>query len=99
VKHSARTTLATPSADTVATEEVMAWARPDKRPGKPAQVDQYAQARRWGDGPTTGERDAIAAERELMRAMDEYRQKSGRMFPTWSEVFEVVQGLGYQKPA
>ncbi len=32
-----------------------------------------------------------------MRAMQEYKQKSGRMFPTWSEVLEVLRDLGYEK--
>jgi hypothetical protein len=49
--------------------------------------------------PTTCERDYTAEEIEFMRAMDEYKRKSGRMFPTWSEVLEVVRGLGYTKPA
>jgi hypothetical protein len=39
------------------------------------------------------------AELEFMRAMQEYKQKTNRMFPTWSEVLEVLQGLGYQKRA
>jgi hypothetical protein len=29
--------------------------------------------------------------------MQEYKQSSGRMFPTWSEVLEVLRGLGYAK--
>jgi hypothetical protein len=33
-----------------------------------------------------------------MNAMDDYKRKSGRMFPTWSEVLEVVRSLGYVKP-
>jgi len=45
--------------------------------------------------PTTCERDYTADEIEFMRAMDEYKRKSGRMFPTWSEVLEVVRSLGY----
>lgn len=32
-----------------------------------------------------------------MLAMNEYKRSSGRMFPTWSEVLEVLQGLGYEK--
>ena len=32
-----------------------------------------------------------------MLAMNEYKRRSGRMFPTWSEVLEVLQGLGYEK--
>jgi hypothetical protein len=48
--------------------------------------------------PTTCERDYTVDEIEFMRAMDEYKRKSGRMFPTWSEVLEVVRGLGYARP-
>jgi hypothetical protein len=48
--------------------------------------------------PTTCERDYSSDEIEFMRAMDEYKRKSGRMFPTWSEVLEVVRALGYAKP-
>ena len=49
--------------------------------------------------PTTCERDYSLDEVEFMKAMDEYKRKSGRMFPTWSEVLEVVRSLGYGKPA
>jgi hypothetical protein len=49
--------------------------------------------------PTTCERDYTAAEVEFMQAMQEYKRKSGRMFPTWSEVLEVLQALGYEKAA
>lgn len=47
--------------------------------------------------PTTCERDYSLDEVEFMKAMDEYKRKSGRMFPTWSEVLEVVRSLGYVK--
>ncbi len=47
--------------------------------------------------PTTCERDYSADEVEFMRAIDDYKRRSGRMFPTWSEVLEVVRELGYQK--
>jgi hypothetical protein len=33
-----------------------------------------------------------------MNALDDYTRKSGRMFPTCSEILEVVRGLGYAKP-
>jgi hypothetical protein len=49
--------------------------------------------------PTTCERDYAAAELEFMMAMQEYKRRSGRMFPTWSEVLEVLTGLGYEKAA
>lgn len=45
--------------------------------------------------PTTCERDYSEAEVEFMNAMDEYKRKNGRMFPTCSEVLEVIRGLGY----
>jgi hypothetical protein len=32
-----------------------------------------------------------------MLAMQEYKQSSGRMFPTWSETLEVLTKLGYEK--
>jgi hypothetical protein len=52
--------------------------------------------RRFVD-PTTSEREYTEAELEFMLAMNEYKRSSGRMFPTWSEVLEVLQGLGYEK--
>lgn len=52
------------------------------------------QRRRHID-PTTCERDYSNQEIEFMRAMDDYKQSSGRMFPTCSEVLEVVRNLGY----
>ncbi|MEM9365045.1 MAG: hypothetical protein AAGD07_03545 [Planctomycetota bacterium] len=45
--------------------------------------------------PTTCERDYNEQEIEFMRAMDDYKRDSGRMFPTCSEVLEVVRSLGY----
>jgi hypothetical protein len=52
------------------------------------------QRRRQID-PTTCERDYSEDEVAFMNAMDEYKRKSGRMFPTCSEVLEVIRGLGY----
>lgn len=47
--------------------------------------------------PTTCERDYTADEIEFMKAMDDYKRSSGRQFPTWSEVLEVVRGMGYKR--
>jgi hypothetical protein len=49
--------------------------------------------------PTICQGEFAAAEQEFMQAMQKYKQTSGRMFPTWSEVLEVLQNLGYEKPA
>ncbi len=54
-------------------------------------------ARRRQIDPTTCERDYSDDEVEFMNALDEYKRKSGRMFPTCSEVLEVLRDLGYQK--
>ncbi len=69
---------------------------------------EVAEDRRSGDrrvktprrrqiDPTTCERDYTDAEIEFMNALDEYKRKSGRMFPTCSEVLEVLLSLGYAK--
>ena len=47
--------------------------------------------------PTTCERDYSVEEIEFMNALDNYKRTSGRMFPTCSEVLEVIRSLGYDK--
>lgn len=47
--------------------------------------------------PTTCERDYSSDEIEFMRAMDSYKHASRRMFPTCSEILEVIRSLGYTK--
>lgn len=49
--------------------------------------------------PTTCERDYSDDEIEFMREMDDYKRRSGRQFPTWSEVLEVLFSLGYRRVA
>lgn len=38
-------------------------------------------------------------EREFMMAMDRYKRRNNRPFPTWHEVLQVVIALGYRKVA
>lgn len=52
------------------------------------------QRRRQID-PTTCERDYSQDEIEFMRALDDYKRSSGRMFPTCSEILEVIRAMGY----
>ena len=54
-------------------------------------------SRRRQIDPTTCERDYTSEEVEFMNALDDYKRTSGRMFPTCSEVLEVVRNLGYVK--
>ena len=55
---------------------------------------QKVQRRRQID-PTTCERDYSTEEIEFMQAMDDYKRRSGRMFPTCSEILEVIRDMGY----
>lgn len=45
--------------------------------------------------PTTCERDYSNDEIEFMQALDAYKRANGRMFPTCSEILEVIRSLGY----
>jgi hypothetical protein len=45
--------------------------------------------------PTTCERDYSQDEIDFMQALDTYKRENGRMFPTCSEILEVVRSLGY----
>ncbi len=62
--------------------------------------------RRRGPGRRRGEVRRAAEEGEItgellefIMAIDEYKRINERPFPTWSEVFEIVQYLGYRKVA
>ena len=54
-------------------------------------------SRRRQIDPTTCERDYSTEEIEFMHALDRYKRASGRMFPTCSEMLEVIRSLGYAK--
>ncbi|WP_417380496.1 hypothetical protein [Gimesia sp.] len=62
-------------------------------------VDQRKIERRRQIDPTTCERDYSDQEIDFMKAMDDYKRRSGRQFPTWSEVLEVLHSMGYRKVA
>ena len=62
----------------------------DRRKGERRKV----QRRRQID-PTTCERDYTDEEIEFMQALDAYKRASGRMFPTCSEILEVIRDMGY----
>lgn len=75
----------------------------NEAPGKKAEAAkpklerrQKVNRRRQID-PTTCERDYSDVEVEFMNALDDYKRASGRMFPTCSEVLEVILNLGYAK--
>jgi hypothetical protein len=57
-----------------------------------------AVSRRRHIDPTTCERDYQPDEVEFMQAVEQYKRRSGRQFPTCSELLEVVRSLGYVRP-
>jgi len=59
---------------------------------------EKVQRRRQID-PTTCEREYNDEEIQFMQALEAYKRASGRMFPTCSEILEVVRGLGYVRLA
>ena len=81
-------------------DQPSAWTnrRASEQASRAAHARKTSGRRRFVD-PTTSEREYTKAEVEFMLAMKEYKQRSGRMFPTWSEVLEVLKELGYEKVA
>jgi hypothetical protein len=62
-------------------------------------VDKRKKDRRRQIDPTTCERDYSHDEVEFMTAIDNYKRKTGRMFPTCSEMLTVIASLGYTRIA
>lgn len=86
---------------------------PERR-GKAGRDDRRATAvdrragmdRRRGPGRRRGEVRRAAEEGEIsgelfefIMAIDEYKRINDRPFPSWSEIFEIMQYLGYRKVA
>jgi hypothetical protein len=63
----------------------------------PDGIERRKKSRRRQIDPTTCERDYSNEEIEFMHALDHYKRVNGRMFPTCSEILEVIRGLGYSK--
>ncbi len=70
------------------------YSGPERRKSDRRKVERRRQI-----DPTTCERDYKPAEVEFMKAIDDYKRRSGRQVPTWSEVLEVLTDLGYRKIA
>jgi hypothetical protein len=70
--------------------------RASAQAARASQARQASGRRRFVD-PATCDKEYSTAELEFMQAMHDYKARSGRMFPTWSEVLEVLRSLGYEK--
>lgn len=56
--------------------------------------------RRLTDDRKSAEEGHMSEEQfTFLMAIDEYKRKNARPFPTWTEVLEVVKALGYRKVA
>lgn len=55
--------------------------------------------RRCDDRRTAEEGEMSDEQFEFLMAIEEYKKKNTRPFPTWTEVLEVIKALGYRKVA
>lgn len=56
--------------------------------------------RRRTDERKSAEEGEMSSEQfEFLMAIDEYKSRNARPFPTWTEVLEVIKALGYRKVA
>jgi hypothetical protein len=55
--------------------------------------------RRTDERKSAEEGQMLDEQFEFLMAIDEYKKKNTRPFPTWTEVLEVIKALGYRKVA
>ncbi len=68
--------------------------RGEDRRSDPPDIELYrGSERRINEYPLSPE------ELEFINAVNAYKQRHGRPFPTWSEVLHIVRALGYEKRA
>ncbi|MHC4337842.1 MAG: hypothetical protein ACYSTG_07850 [Planctomycetota bacterium] len=61
---------------------------------------QRGPGRRRSDDRKSAEEGQMTDEQfEFLMAIDEYKKRNARPFPTWTEVLEVIKALGYRKVA
>lgn len=85
-----------PSKKTVSPQELELMNETGRRK-QTVQPKVERRKRRRQIDPTTCEREYSDPEIQFMHAMDEYKRASGRMFPTCSEILEVLTRLGYRQ--
>ena len=70
-------------------------AAPERRSG--LERRRGAGIRRLEDRRSAEEGEMTAEQFEFIRAVETYKRVNHKLFPTWTEVLEVVQQLGYRK--
>lgn len=69
----------------------------DRREGKQAQERPPRKERRRRIDPTTFEKQYTEDEMEFMNAMQRFKERTGKSFPSYGEVIKVAMTLGYRK--
>jgi hypothetical protein len=75
----------------------------ERRTGKERRVStglerRRGPGRRLSDDRRSAEEGEMTPEQfEFIRAIETYKKVNKRLYPTWTEVLEVVQQLGYRK--
>ncbi|MFO0933943.1 MAG: hypothetical protein U1E39_14735 [Planctomycetota bacterium] len=54
--------------------------------------------RRAMEGKTAGSYDLDAETMEFILAVNQFKAATGKPFPTWSEILQIVRSLGYTRP-
>src|SRR5688500_9672964 len=89
---------------TVAADEA-GYEGPDRRTAEDRRNDtglerRRGPGRRRSDDRRSAEEGEMSAEQfEFVMAIETYKKVNKRMYPTWTEVLEVVRQLGYRKVA
>jgi hypothetical protein len=68
-----------------------------ERRTKPPEEKPSRKERRRRIDPTTFEKQYTGDEMEFMNAMQEFKMRSGKAFPSYGEVLGVARKLGYLK--
>lgn len=63
----------------------------------PEQARPARKERRRRIDPTTFEKQYTLEELEFMNAMQQFKVRSGKTFPSFGEVLDVARSLGYEK--
>jgi hypothetical protein len=70
----------------------------DRREGDTGLERRRGPGRRLSDDRRCAEEGEMTAEQfEFVMAIQTYKKVNKRMYPTWTEVLEVIQQLGYRK--
>ena len=70
----------------------------ERKPAVPVGERRAKKERRKRIDPTTFEKQYTNDEMEFMNAMQRFKVRTGKSFPTHSEVMDVAYALGYRKP-